>query len=86
MDEAQAADDLTAGLTATESKLMQTFARHGIVKIEPAPGSVFDPGSQEALLAIDQPEHESGTIARVLQPGYAYHDRLLRPALVIVAR
>jgi molecular chaperone GrpE len=77
---------LLAGLAATEADLLGTLARHGVARLEPAPGSVFDPNHHEALLVVEDADRETGTVAQLLQPGYIYHERLLRPALVAVAK
>jgi molecular chaperone GrpE len=49
-------------------------------------GQSFDPNLHEAITSEDSPEHESGEIIEVLQNGYLIGDRVLRPALVRVAR
>jgi molecular chaperone GrpE len=78
-------ENLLAGLLATQEGMHDALARHGIVVIEPALGAVFDPTRHQALLGVASASHPAGTIAQVLQPGYTYHDRVLRPALVGVA-
>jgi molecular chaperone GrpE len=76
---------LLAGVAATEKVMLDTLARHGIRRIEPAAGEVFDPHRHQAMMEVADRSHPAGTVSHVLQPGYAYHDRLLRPALVGVA-
>jgi molecular chaperone GrpE len=77
--------NLLEGLGATERALRDAFARHGIAAIDPEPGSVFNPAWHQALFETEKTSQPAGTIAQVLQPGFTYHDRLLRPALVGVA-
>lgn len=76
---------LLEGVRTTERVLMQSLERFGIRKIE-ALGAYFDPELHEAVMEIDDPEHETGTIARVIEDGYMIHERLLRPARVAIAK
>jgi len=76
---------LIEGVRATERVLMHTLERFGIRKIE-ALGAPFDPNLHEAVMEVDDPEHEPGTVVRVVEDGYTIHDRLLRPARVFVAK
>ena len=81
----EAMGNLLAGVAATERILHDAFAKHGIRKIEPAPGESFDPALHQALFEVADSEYPPGAVAEILLPGYTYHDRLLRPALVGVA-
>ena len=81
-----ALQNLLAGIALTEQALREAFAKHGIQKIQPLPGEPFDPYRHQALFEVDGGDCPPGTIAEILQPGYAYHERLLRPALVGIAR
>jgi molecular chaperone GrpE len=76
---------LLEGVRSTERMLMQALARFGVQKIE-ALGAPFDPALHEAVMEIDDPEREPGTIAQVIEDGYMIHDRLLRPARVAVVK
>jgi molecular chaperone GrpE len=84
-----AADDAVRrwveGIEATERGLRETFERHGIRRIDPI-GEVFDPNRHQAMFEVPDDQHPDGTVATVVQPGYLHHDRLLRPALVGVAK
>lgn len=74
---------LHEGLQLTETQLCAVFARHGLVKIDPALGEKFDPNFHEAL--FQQPimkDESAGTVAIVSKVGYKLHERTLRPALV----
>lgn len=73
------------GLEATLRLLYTAFERFGITRIEAA-GKPFDPQAHEAMAAQPAPDAEPNTVIAVVQPGWRIHDRLLRPARVIVAR
>ena len=78
-------DALLEGVRATYNILMQTLERFGVKKID-ALGARFDPKLHDAIMEIDDPSHPPGTVVRVLEDGYTIHDRLLRPARVVVTR
>jgi molecular chaperone GrpE len=78
--------NLLAGIAASERALQDTFEKHRIRRIEPAVGGTFDPNEHQAMFEIEDSGCEPGTVAQVVLPGYAYHERLLRPAFVGVAR
>jgi molecular chaperone GrpE len=84
--EDEALRNLLVGVTASERALLDALEKNGIRRIAPAPGEPFDPHLQEAMLEVDISDLPPGSVAQVIQPGYAYHDRLLRPALVGVTR
>ena len=73
-----------AGLEATERELMSVFERHGITRIA-AVGLPLDPNQHQAMLEIPS-EKAPGTIVQEMQAGYMMKDRLLRPAMVGVAK
>jgi molecular chaperone GrpE len=75
---------LLDGVAATERELLAAFERHGIRRIDPL-GERFDHNLHQAMFEVETAE-PPGTIVQVLQPGYVMHDRLLRPALVGVAK
>lgn len=80
---ADALRTLHEGLQLTETQLCVVFARHGLVKIDPALGEKFDPNFHEALFQQPAAEGSSpGTVAIVSKVGYKLHERTLRPALV----
>jgi molecular chaperone GrpE len=76
---------LITGIEATGRELAGVFQRHGIVRIE-AMGQPLDPNRHQAMVEIPNEEAEAGTIVQEMQAGYLIKDRLLRPALVGVAR
>jgi molecular chaperone GrpE len=80
-----AVKNLIAGIDATERQLQATLERFGIKKMELI-GQSFDPNFHQVMMEVDSAEHAPGIIVKVLQPGYMIHDRLLREALVAVAK
>jgi molecular chaperone GrpE len=76
---------LVAGIEATGRELESAFQRHGIARVE-AMGKPLDPHLHQAMLEVPHDEAEPGTIVQEMQPGYTIKDRLLRPALVGVAK
>jgi molecular chaperone GrpE len=75
---------LVQGVAATQAQILQTFARHGIRPIE-ALHQPFDPNLHEAVMQQPSADHPPGTVLQVLQQGFTVHDRVLRPAGVIVS-
>lgn len=74
------------GVAATERELLAIFERHGVKRIDPKLGERFNHNLHEAMFEVPGAPQPPGTIAQVLQPGYVMHDRLLRPALVGIAK
>ncbi len=78
------ASQFLAGIEATQRELEAAFSRHGITRIK-AIGEKLDPHRHQAMIEIPS-DAEPGTIVQEMQPGYMIKDRLLRPALVGVAK
>jgi molecular chaperone GrpE len=78
------ADDLKLGVEMTLRQLEDVLRRHGIEGV-PAAGQRFDPAHHEAVSRLVDPDVEAPTVVEELQRGYRLHDRLLRPARVVVA-
>jgi molecular chaperone GrpE len=76
---------LVTGLEATGREVESVFARHGISRIE-ALGEALDPNRHQAMMEIPSSDAAPGTIVQEIQAGYMIKDRLLRPALVGVAK
>jgi molecular chaperone GrpE len=76
---------LLTGIEATARELDSVFQRHGITRVE-AIGQPLDPHRHQAMVEIPNDEAEPGTIVQEMQAGYMMKDRLLRPALVGVAK
>jgi molecular chaperone GrpE len=88
--EARAAADpglkaLIEGVELTERSLHNALEKNGVRKFDPA-GEKFDPNVHQAMYEIPDPTVPAGTIAQVIQSGYMIGDRVLRPALVGVAK
>jgi molecular chaperone GrpE len=77
---------LADGVALTEKSLLAAFERHQIAKVVPELGERFDHNRHQAMLELETADQPPGTIAQVMQPGYVIADRLLRPALVAVAK
>ncbi len=77
--------NLVAGLDATGREIDKIFAAHGITRIA-AMGLPLDPNQHQAMIEVPSAEVEPGTIVQELQAGYMIKDRLLRPAMVVVAK
>jgi molecular chaperone GrpE len=78
------ASQFLAGIEATAREIDAAFARHGVTRIQ-AKGEKLDPHRHQAMVELPS-EQEPGTIIEEMQPGYMIKDRLLRPALVGVAK
>ena len=81
----EAMRNLLAGIELTSRELENAFARNNIRKIEPL-GEKFDPNLHQAMFDVPDPEQVNGTIVQVVQPGYTIGERVLRPAMVGVAK
>jgi molecular chaperone GrpE len=86
---AQAQDEfastLLAGVAATERELLGAFEKHAVKRIDPM-AEKFDHNLHQAMFEVENTGKPAGTIVQVLAPGYVLHDRLLRPAMVGVAK
>ena len=78
-------DGLMEGVAATDRILTQILNRFGVEEVK-ALNEPFDPGKHEAVMETDETEQPPGNVAQVLENGYMLHDRLLRPARVVVAK
>jgi molecular chaperone GrpE len=76
---------LLTGVEATRRALLDAFAKHGLKRLNPV-GEPFNPHRHEASFESADTRYPPGTVARVIQPGYMHHERLLRPALVGVSK
>lgn len=74
-----------AGIEATQRELEKVFGLHGITRIA-AKGLPLDPNQHQAMLEVPTDEAEPGTVVQEMQSGYMIKDRLLRPAMVAVAK
>jgi molecular chaperone GrpE len=73
------------GVELTERELLKALEKNGIRKIEPL-GEKFDPNLHQAMYEVPDPSVPSGSVVQVIQPGYVIGERILRPAMVAVAK
>lgn len=88
LDAAQKAGEtgpLAAGVSGTQSQILDALKRSGVEKIAVGPGSAFDPMKHQAVSQQPSPDVEPGAVVVVLQAGFTIYDRVLRPATVVVA-
>ena len=78
-------EGVRVGIEATERELTTVLGRHGITRVV-TDGARLDPNRHQAMLEVESEHHEAGSIVAELQAGYTIKDRLLRPALVSVAK
>ena len=78
-------ENFVNGIQATLRELDTVFGRHGIVRVE-AKGQPLDPNKHQAMIELPSADAAPGTIVEEMQAGYMLKDRLLRPALVAVAK
>ncbi|MAS13844.1 MAG: nucleotide exchange factor GrpE [Nitratireductor sp.] len=88
--EARAAGDsglssLMEGVEMTERSMLSTLERHGVKQIDPK-GERFDPHFHQAMFEVPDPETPENTVVQVVQQGYVIGERVLRPAMVGVAK
>jgi molecular chaperone GrpE len=76
---------LVEGVEMVLRALLDVFNKHGVVQV-PAVGAVFDPAKHEAMAQVESSEYEPNTIIDEHHKGFLFRDRLLRPALVTVAK
>ena len=77
-------EQIREGAQATLRQLTSALERNKVIAIDPAPGAKFDPHQHQAISVVPS-EHEANAVVSVLQKGYLISDRVLRPALVMVA-
>ena len=79
-------DALKSGAELTLKQLRAALGRENVVEIAPAQGERFDPHWHQAMAAVEVANAEPNTVVAVMQKGWRLHDRVLRPALVTVAK
>jgi molecular chaperone GrpE len=84
LDAALKSGDIS-GVELTRKQLQSALEKSSIREIDPKPGERFDPHRHQAMTAVEA-EADPNTIVAVMQKGYSLHDRVLRPALVTVAK
>jgi molecular chaperone GrpE len=76
---------LIEGIEMAEREMQRLLAKHGVKPIE-AEGQKFDPHRHQAMFEVPDPSKPEGTVVQVVQAGFAIGDRILRPAMVGVAK
>jgi molecular chaperone GrpE len=76
---------LVQGVAMVQSQFIDLLRRNGIVRID-AQDKPFDPNVHEAVTQLPSAKHEPNTVLQVLEQGFMNHDRVLRPAKVIVSK
>jgi molecular chaperone GrpE len=76
---------LIDGVSMTERDFLNVLERHGVKRIDPS-GQPFNPHQHQAMTEVENPDVAPGTVVQVYQPGYILEDRVLRPAMVVVAK
>jgi|SRR3990170_840898 len=88
LEAAQKTGDIS-GVELTLKQLRSALEKSSVREIDPKPGERFDPHRHQAMAAVEAAPgktQEPNTIVSVMQKGYSLHDRVLRPALVTVAK
>jgi molecular chaperone GrpE len=83
LDRAAAHNELSGGFKAVADQVITTTSKLGLEKFGDAP-SVFDPNIHDALMHETSADVSETTVTKILQPGYKYKERILRPARVVV--
>jgi molecular chaperone GrpE len=78
-------EQFAQGVELTEREFMGILERNGIKRVSPA-GQSFDHNLHQAIAQAESADHPAGTVVQVVQAGYTLHGRILRPALVVVAK
>ena len=81
----EAVKNLVVGVQMLEKEMLDVFEKHGVTKLQPL-GEKFNHDFHQAMYEVEDSGQPTGTIVELLQPGYVMHDRLLRPAMVAVAK
>ncbi|MHA1559830.1 MAG: nucleotide exchange factor GrpE [Alphaproteobacteria bacterium] len=76
---------LLAGVEMTERELLRVLDKHNVKRLEPH-GEKFDPNFHQAIFEVEHAEAPHGTVVQVVQPGYSIGERVLRPAMVGIAK
>jgi molecular chaperone GrpE len=85
---AKAAGDngpLAVGVSATASQFLDVLKRNGVAKIDAAPGAALDPNVHQAVSQQPTNDYEPGQVTQVVGAGFTLHEKVLRPAMVVVA-
>ena len=81
----QSSAALAEGVELTRKGFMDVLAKYGVEAVDPT-GEPFDPETAQAMSMVEQPDAEPNSVVAVMQKGYVLNGRLLRPAMVMVAK
>jgi molecular chaperone GrpE len=84
IDDATTVESLKEGKELTLKMLSKVMSDHGLEVVDPA-GESFNPEFHEAVTVLPAPDLDENTVIEVLQKGFKLHDRLIRPAMVVVS-
>ena len=76
---------LALGVAGTQAQILNVLKQHGVTKVDVGPGTAFDPMRHQGVAQQPSAEVPPGAVVSVLQSGFVMHDRVLRPATVVVA-
>jgi molecular chaperone GrpE len=76
---------LIDGVVLIERDFLSVLERHGVSRIDPL-GEAFNPNFHQAVMETQTTDVQAGTVLQVFSPGYVIEDRVLRPAMVVVAK
>ena len=82
IDDKEQFDKVKEGVQLTLNNLLDVFGKHDIKPVEHDEG--FDPNKHEAVMQVASEEHDDNAVVQVLQKGYKYKERILRPSLVSI--
>jgi molecular chaperone GrpE len=85
-DDQDAVEKMVEGLELTLKLLDSAFVKTGLSVVDPQPGEKFDPALHQAMGTQESEEVAPNHVVQVIQRGYRLHDRLLRPAMVMVSK
>lgn len=77
---------LMEGVEMTERVLLAALEKHGVRRVAPEPGEPFDYNYHQAMFEVENSGQPAGAVVQLLQPGYVIHERLLKAAMVGVAK
>ena len=85
-DADEAVKGIHDGVGITLKQLQSAFAKFALVEIAPEVGTKLDPNLHQAMTMVESEDVDSGCVMNVIQAGFQLHDRLIRPAMVVVAK
>ncbi len=86
LDKNEHLNSIFKGVEMTKVTFLNVFGKYGITRIFPEIGEMFDHNLHEAVAQIEQPDSADNAIVSVMRAGYILHDRLIKPAMVVVAK